>query len=239
MTVDVFIPCNMNLLFPETAWNVVKVLEYVGLEVHYKTEQLCCGRTSYLNGYVDDAREIGERFLNALKGKNPLICPSAACVAMVRNYYSELFFNTSLHNEYRQMQARIWEFTDYLVNVLRINDLSARFEYPVVYHPSCASSREYKLGDAPLKLLQHVKGIRICEMELPEMCCGYSAGLTVRHPLISNSLVNQKVESAMASGASYIVSTDISCLIHLQKYIDSQQIPLKTIHLADILASGL
>lgn len=239
MTVDLFIPCHLDNFNPETAWNVVKILEYLGLDVAYNSGQTCCGLPAFQNGHTDIARSLGQKFTQDFKGNNLIVCPSASCAAMVKKHYTELFYNTSLHNECKQLQSRIWEFSDFLVNKLGIYDLSATFEHSVSYHASCTAAREYGLKNQPLLLLQHVKGMRLCEMELPESCCGAGAGLPITHPGISEAMLAQKLQHVMATGASHIVSTETSCLMAMQSYFSTHNIPMKAMHLADILASGL
>jgi L-lactate dehydrogenase complex protein LldE len=149
-----------------------------------------------------------------------------------------LFLNTGLHLEFRQLQKNIIEFTDFLVNTLGVTDVGATFEHKVTYHDSCASLREYRLGNEPRMLLSRVKGLELTEMQDGEVCCGFGGTFSVKHEPISTAMAQQKVENALATGSEYIVSTDSSCLIHLDGYIKKHKIPLKVIHIIDVLASG-
>ena len=132
----------------------------------------------------------------------------------------------------------MWEFTDFLVNHLHVSDLGAEFPHVVTYHDSCAALREYGLTTQPRLLLSNVKGLQLIEMKDTDVCCGFGGTFSVKHEPISTAMAQQKIDNALATGAEYIVSTDASCLMHLQGYIDQHQLPLKTIHIIDVLASG-
>ena len=157
---------------------------------------------------------------------------------MVKNYYQEFFYNSAYHNEYKQIQKNIYEFTDFVVNVLNIEDIGAVFNETVTYHDSCSALRANNIKMQPRKLLSKVKGLKLIEMEECEVCCGFGGTFSVKHEAISTAMAQQKVENALSKGASYIVSTESSCLMHLEGYIKKHNLPLKTIHIIDILASG-
>jgi len=217
---------------------MVKVLEKVGIEVNYNKNQTCCGQLSFKDGYWDHAKSIGEKFIRDFMGCKNVVAPSASCVSMVRNYYDELFYNSALHNEYRFLKKNIYEFSDFLVNKLNIKDTGATFEHSVFMHNNCTPQKEYGLKDEPLTLLRHVRGINIIEAEASDQCCGFGGFFSVRHQAIADSLATENLQLAVESGAEYIVSTDSSCLMFLQSHISKKKLPLKTIHLADVLASG-
>jgi L-lactate dehydrogenase complex protein LldE len=238
MVVDIFIPCFIDQVYPETGMNMVKILEKIGLEVHYNPNQTCCGQSAFNNGFWDEAKLIGEKFIKDFPANRHIICPSASCVGFVRNYYDQLFYNSALHNEYQLIKKNMFEFSDFLVNVLKIKDLGATFPHTITYHDSCAALREYGLTVEPRTLLSHVRGIKLVEMKETNNCCGASTSFSLKHENISTAMVEQKVQNALATGAQYIVSTDASCLLHQEGYIKKQKLPIKTIHLVDVLASG-
>jgi L-lactate dehydrogenase complex protein LldE len=238
MHVDVFIPCFIDQFYPETGINMVRILEKLGVEVHYNKNQTCCGQIAFNSGFWDEAKAIGEKFIKDFSNNRYIVGPSASCVGMVRNYYDVLFYNTALHNEYRQIKKNIFEFSDFVVNILKAVELGAEFNHVITYHDSCAALREYKLTDEPRLLLRQVKGIEIREMEHTEECCGFGGTFSVKHEPISTAMAEQKVGHALATGAEYIVSTDASCLMHQEGYIKKHKLPLKTMHLIDVLASG-
>jgi L-lactate dehydrogenase complex protein LldE len=238
MIVDLFIPCFIDQVYPQVGINMVKIFEKLGVGVDYNTEQTCCGQMAFNSGFWEDARKMGEKFIHDYANNRYIVAPSASCVGMVRNYYSELFNNTSLHNQCKQIQKNIYEFTDFLVNVLNVEDLGAEFNEVITYHDACAALREYGLKKQPRQLLSHVKGLELIEMKDNEVCCGFGGTFSVKFEPISTAMGEQKVQNAIDSGASYIVSTEASCLMHLQGYISKQKLPIKTIHIADVLASG-
>lgn len=238
MTVDIFIPCFIDQIFPQTGMNMVKILEKLGVKIHYNDNQTCCGQMAFNSGFWDEAKEMGEKFLKDFPNNRPVVAPSASCVGYIKSYYPKLFFNTALHNEFKQLQRNIYEFTDFLVNVLKVTDLGATFEHKVTYHDSCAALREYGLKDEPRKLLENVKGLELIEMKDTHVCCGFGGTFSVKHEAISTAMAEQKVHNALDTGAEYIISTDSSCLMHQDGYIRKHKLPLKVAHIADVLASG-
>jgi L-lactate dehydrogenase complex protein LldE len=238
MTVQLFIPCFVDQLYPETAFNMVKVLEKACCDVQYNANQTCCGQPAFNAGFWDEAREVATKFIKDFNTVDYIVAPSASCVGFVRNYYAKLFENSSLHNQVKDLSGRIFEFTEFLVDVLKIENYGAVFAAKATYHDSCAALRECKIKDAPRKLLSHVKGLTITEMSDVETCCGFGGTFSVKFDAISIAMADQKVTIAIATDAEYIISTDLSCLMHIDGYIKNKQLPVKTIHIADVLASG-
>ena len=238
MIVDIFIPCFIDQIYPQTGLNMIKVLEKFNVSVHFNTNQTCCGQMAFNSGFWDEAKAMGEKFINDFPNNRPVVGPSASCVGFVKNYYSKLFHNTALHNEYKQLKKNIYEFTDFLVNVLKVQDVGATFNHTVTYHDSCAAQREIGIKDEPRILLKHVKGLELIEMRDTDVCCGFGGTFSVKHEPISTAMAEQKVQNALDTGAEYIISTDSSCLMHQYGYIKKHKIPLKVMHIADVLASG-
>jgi L-lactate dehydrogenase complex protein LldE len=238
MKIELFIPCFIDQLFPDTAFNTIKVLEKAGCTVAYNPNQTCCGQPAYNAGFWDEAKEVGSKFLNDFSEDNFIVSPSASCTGMVKNYYNDLFTNTVVHNKCRAIQGNIHELSDFLVNVIDRDYFGAELDGRAVYHDSCAGLRECKIKAEPRQLLSKVLGLELVEMAQVETCCGFGGTFAVKFDAISSAMAQQKVENALAVEADYIISTDASCLLHLQGYIDKNNIPIKTIHLADVLASG-
>lgn len=238
MNVDIFIPCFIDQFYPDTARNMIKILERLGVSPHYNPRHTCCGQMAFNSGFWDEARKVASKFISDFPDDRPIVTPSASCAGFVKNYYHILFHNSAQHNEYRQLKNNMYEFTDFLVNMLHVNDVGARFPHRVTYHSSCASLREYGLKDEPLHLLNHVRDLEFVPLPQADVCCGFGGTFSVKFEPISIAMAEQKIENALSTGAEYIVSTDASCLMHLQGYIDKHQIPLKTIHIVDLLASG-
>ena len=238
MKVQIFIPCFVDQLYPQTAFNMIKVLEKAGCEVHYNTNQTCCGQPAFNAGFWDDARVVCSKFLKDFEENIPIVAPSASCVGFVKNYYTKLFDNSSLHNEVKSTSQNIFEFSDFLVNKLNITQFGASLQGKATYHDSCAGLRECGIKNEPRKLLMNVSGLEMVELNDVETCCGFGGTFAVKFEPISVSMAEQKVENALATEAEYLISTDLSCLMHIQGYIDNKKYNLKTLHLADVLASG-
>ncbi|OYD42602.1 (Fe-S)-binding protein [Sphingobacterium cellulitidis] len=236
--VELFIPCFIDQLYPETAFNTVKLLEKAGCKVVYNTDQTCCGQPAYNAGFWDDAKKIGQKFLNDFNDEHPIVSPSASCVGMVRGGYDDLFTNSIEHNKCRSIQRNIFEISDFLVNVLQKEYFGAELVGTAVYHDSCSALRECKIKEEPRRLLSHVGGLEIVEMHDQETCCGFGGTFAVKFEGISAAMAEQKVQNALNVKADYIISTDSSCLLQLQAYIEKNQLPIKTMHLVDVLTSG-
>lgn len=238
MIVDIFVPCFIDQIYPDTAENMVKLLEKAGVGVNYNPEQTCCGQPAFNAGYWEMAKEVGEKFIREFPNDRPIVCPSASCVGMIKNYYPELFNNTALHNEYKQLQRNIYEISDFLVNVLKFTDFNAKLEGVATYHDSCAALRENNIRQEPRILLEKVKGLELREMADNESCCGFGGMFSVKFEPVAVGMAETKTENAMAVNPDYLISTDLSCLMHLDGYIKKKGYNLKPMHLVDVLASG-
>jgi L-lactate dehydrogenase complex protein LldE len=217
---------------------MVRVLEKAGCTVQYNKEQTCCGQPAFNAGFREDAKEVCIKFLKDFNGTDYIVSPSASCTGFVKNYYKDLFMDSSHNKEVKIMGKRIYEFSDFLVNVLHQEEFNARLSGKATYHDSCAALRECKIKTEPRKLLSRVKDLELIEMEDVETCCGFGGSFAVKFESISLAMADQKVNHALNTGAEYIISTDLSCLMHLDGYIRHKGLSLKTLHIADVLSSG-
>ncbi len=215
---------------------MISVLEKCGCTVSYNTSQTCCGQPAFNAGYWEEAKPVCSKFIKNFKGDEYIVSPSASCVGFVKNYYGKLFDNSSKHNAVKELGKRIYEFSDFLVNVLKVENTGAELNAKATYHDSCAALRECKIKSEPRKLLSQVKGLELIEMNDVESCCGFGGTFAVKFEPISIGMADTKVDHALATGAEYIISTDLSCLMHLQGYINHKGYKLKTLHIADVLA---
>jgi L-lactate dehydrogenase complex protein LldE len=238
MDVRLFIPCFIDQLYPETAFNTIKVLERAGCRVNYNPDQTCCGQPAFNAGYRDESRAVCSKFLHDFSGEGYIVTPSASCAGFVRNYYPALFENSSLNKEVKAIQERIFELSDFLVNILKVTSLGARFEGKVTYHDSCAALRECKIKQEPRTLLKEVTGLELTEMNDVETCCGFGGTFAVKFEAISVAMGDQKSRNANDTGAQYLVSTDMSCLMHISGVMANKNSSMRCMHLADVLASG-
>jgi L-lactate dehydrogenase complex protein LldE len=238
MDVQIFVPCFMDQLYPNTAFNMIKILERFGCNVRYNEEQTCCGQPAYNAGFRLEAKEVCAKFLKDFSGKNIVVVPSASCAGFIHNYYPQMFNNSSSHNEIKQLKNRVVELSDFLVNHLKVTNVGASLAAVATYHDSCASLREYKLGTEARQLLANVRGLKLVEMKDNTVCCGFGGTFAVKFGDISGAMADQKIDNALEVSAELMISTDISCLMHIEGYGKKHNKPIKTMHLADVLASG-
>ena len=238
MKIQLFIPCFIDQIYPQTAVNTFKVLKKAGCDIIYNPQQTCCGQPAFNAGFWNEAKIVAQKFLGDFSVDAPIVAPSASCTGMVKNYYTDLFTNSPDHNTCRNTQSKIYELSDFLINVLKKDYFGAELEGKAVYHHSCSGLRECRIKQEPLSLLSKVLGLELVDLPDSETCCGFGGTFSVKFAAISTAMAEQKVEHALSTGANYIISTDASCLMHLQSYIDKNKLPLKTLHLADVLASG-
>lgn len=240
MKVALFIPCFIDQLYPNTGLNLVKILEKVGCEVSYNPNQTCCGQPAFNSGFFDEATIIARKCITDLTSDaDYIVIPSASCGGMIKNSYKELFKNSSNVREYKEVAEKVYEFTDFLVNVLKINKIEgSKLIGKATYHDSCSALRECHLKQEPRTLLSNVEGLELIEMDKTNDCCGFGGSFAVKFEPISIGMGDQKIENALATEAEYLISTDLSCLMHLGGYIEKQNKPLVPMHIIDVLASG-
>ncbi len=238
MDVDIFIPCFIDQLYPETGFNLVKLLEKAGCISHYNEHQTCCGQPAFNGGFQAESQRVAEKFLRDFSGDRPIVIPSASCTGFIWNHYEQMFENSSQHNHWKKLKSRVVEVTDFLVNHLNISDFGASLEGIATYHDSCTAQREINLKNEPRLLLSKVKGLSLHEMEETDVCCGFGGTFAAKFEPISAAMGKNKVEFAVATGADYLISSDLSCLLHLDSIARKQKLLIKTMHLVDVLVQG-
>jgi len=240
MDIQLFIPCYIDQLYPQTGFNTVKILEKAGCTVHYNPKQTCCGQPAFNSGYWKETASLAEKFLTDFNPDMPIVSPSGSCSSFIIHHYQKVLADRpDLLERHAQMKNTIYELTDFLVNVLKVDNLGARFPHKVTFHDSCSALREYGIKDEPRILLSHVEGLELVEMEESETCCGFGGTFAVKNNAISTAMVEKKVLNALTTQVDYIISTEASCLLNINSYCTKNKLPIKGIHIADILASGL
>jgi len=240
MKITLFIPCFIDMCYPKTGINIVQIFEKLGHTVDCPEKIACCGQPAFNSGYWNEARLVAEPVLNGLREADAVVIASGSCGAMVKKFYPQLFENTPHEQAAKELAAKTWEFSDFLVNKLGITDLGASFPAKVTIHDGCHGLRELGTTKQPPRtLLSHVRGLELVEMGEAETCCGFGGTFSAKFPMISTAMGEVKCASAIESGADYIVSNDSSCLMHIQGLIDRQGKKIKTIHLADVLVAQL
>ncbi len=236
MEVQLFIPCFIDQVFPHTAFNMIKVLEKAGCSVSYNPKQTCCGQPAYNAGCWDESRQVASKFINNINTNGYVVAPGGSCIGFIRNHYKHLFPpNSFLEEEYG---TKMYEFSAFLTDVLDFDDIGATLNAVATYHDACGALRECGIKEAPRRVLSKVKGLTLKDAEDCEVCCGFGGTFSVKFQSISISMAEQKVLNAVELGAEYIISTDYSCLLHLDGYIKKKGVNIKTMHIADVLASG-
>ena len=238
MIVDLFIPCFIDQIYPETAFNTIKVLEKAGCKVNYNPAQTCCGQPAFNAGFWDQCKEVAEKFIQDFPNDRYVVSPSASCAGMVKNYYPEIFQDTVQVNQSKTLQKNIFELSDFLVNILKVTDLGARLEGVATYHDACSALREMGIKQSPRTLLANVKGLELREMDETETCCGFGGTFSVKYEPIAVGMAEQKIIHAEKTQAEYLISTDVSCLMHIDGFLKKQKKNMKVMHIADVLASG-
>lgn len=238
MNVHVFIPCFVDQLYPTAGFNTIKVLEKAGCNVIYNPDQTCCGQPAFNAGYWGESRDVCSKFIKDFEQAEYVVMPSASCTGFVNNYYEKVFGNTSNHNATKDIKGKVFELSDFLVNVLKVVDLGASLNGTATYHDSCAALRECKIKEEPRTLLKHVKGLNLVPLQENETCCGFGGTFAVKFEGISTAMGEQKAQHVLDTKASYLISTDLSCLMHINGVMEKKQMPVKCLHLADVLASG-
>ena len=238
MKVQLFIPCFIDQLYPQVAFNTVKVLEKAGCTVAYNTQQTCCGQPAFNAGFWGESKDVCTKFVQDFDGADYIVSPSASCAGFIRNNYGKLFENNAFQSPAKKVSSQIFELSEFLVKILGITDLGASFNGKVTFHDSCAGLRECNIKAEPRALLSEVAGLELVEMNDTETCCGFGGSFAVKYDTISVAMADQKIDNAIATEAEFIISTDMSCLMNLDGRINHNGQQIKVIHLADILASG-
>jgi L-lactate dehydrogenase complex protein LldE len=234
--VALFVTCLGDTFFPEVGKATVTVLERLGLEVAFPREQTCCGQLHFNAGYADEARTLARRFVRVFEGHETVVSPSASCAAHVREHVPELAGRAKRVSGSEPLTPEVFELSEFLVGRLGMEDLGARYDGPVTYHPSCHSLRLLKVGDAPLRLLRGVAGLELRELPEAEECCGFGGTFAVKNAAVSTAMLRDKLGSIAATGAGAVCACDSSCLMHIGGGLERQGIPVRAVHLAEILA---
>jgi L-lactate dehydrogenase complex protein LldE len=235
--VALFITCLGDQFFPHVGECAVRVLRRLGVEVTFNPAQTCCGQPAFNTGYRDEARAVASRVLDLFDDADYVVAPSGSCTSMIRVFYPELFAGDPKQMaKVEHLRSRFFEFSEFLVKVLKVEDVGARFPHRVAYHDSCHLLRELGIEAEPRKLLRAVRDVELVELQDNQVCCGFGGTFSVKFPEVSVAMGEDKTRAAAATGAEYLVANDSGCLMHLAGLIHRQGLPLKTLHLAELLA---
>jgi L-lactate dehydrogenase complex protein LldE len=236
--VSLFVTCIVDQVFPQVGIAITQVLERLGYRVDFPKAQTCCGQPAFNSGYTEEARNIARHFLDVFQDSETIIVPSGSCASMISHHFADIFENDpQLRDEAQALEPRVFEFSRFLLEVAGVEDVGARFDGVVTYHDSCHALRELRIKAGPRKLLSKVRGLTLAEMTIAEECCGFGGTFSIKFPEVSGAMARTKIDSIQQTGASTIVSIDSSCLMQLQGVIDRAGLPIRTLHLAEVLAS--
>jgi len=236
---QLFITCLGDQFYTSTLQNMTRVLERLGVELVFPPEQTCCGQPLYNNGFEEKTRPVALNFIRAFaKSDAPIIGPSGSCVSMVKHHYPSLFKpGTSEHNLAVDIASRIFEFTEYLVNVLKVSDVGAVYPHKVTYHATCHYLREMGLKTEAKTLLHSVKGLELVPLKEEETCCGFGGSFTVTFPEVSRAMMENKVKHILASGADTVVMCEPGCLMNIAGGLQKTGSNIRAMHIVDLLAT--
>jgi len=235
--VTLFVQCLVDAVWPHVGEAMVAVLERLGLSLECPSDHTCCGQPAFNSGYTREARAAARRFVEVFENAGPIVSPSGSCVHMVRHHYPELFREEPAWRERAQaIAARTYEFTEYLVDVLKVEDLGAVGPGRVTYHDSCHLLRGLGVQEQPRRLLRRVSGLELVEMKDSDYCCGFGGAFAIKYPDISGAMVYDKVDKILAAGVDTVVGCDTGCLLNIAGAAARRGLSLKTMHIAEVLA---
>ena len=238
--VSLFATCLVDQFYPEVGESAVRVLERLGVEVDVPKKQTCCGQPAYNSGYWPDARAVAIRFLDVFEDEGPIIVPSGSCGAMVKHHYAALFRDDPVQLERsRKLGNRLFEFSEFVVDVLGRSDAMGRNNDAITYHPCCHLLRELGVDEQPRALLEGVDGPELKPLERADVCCGFGGTFAVKMADISSAMLDEKLDNVEATGAKTLVAGDAGCIMHMAGGLRRRGSPVRVTHLAQFLDESM
>lgn len=240
MKVSLFATCLSDAFYPRVAEAMARLLARSGVRLDFPAAQTCCGQPAFNSGYWDEAREAARQLIAAFADSDFVIAPSGSCISMIHHHYPTLFQDDPAElAKAGELAAKSFEFTQFLVNVLDVKDLGARFPHRVTYHPSCHGTRLLGVKDEPLELLSHVKNLELLPLPFAEDCCGFGGTFAIKMPGISAAMVTEKAEHVLETQAEVLVGLDMGCLMNIGGRLRHQGKSVRVMHLAELLYEGV
>ncbi|WP_229073467.1 (Fe-S)-binding protein [Actinoplanes sp. DH11] len=240
MRIALFATCLADTLFPEAAKATVLLLERLGHEVVFPSDQTCCGQMHVNTGYQKDALPLVKRYVTVMAPYDVIVAPSGSCVGSIRHQHAMVaakYGDASLAARAEDAAARTYELSELLIDVLKVEDVGAFYPHRVTYHPTCHSLRMTRVGDKPLRLLRQVRGLDLVELPAAEQCCGFGGTFALKNAETSTAMLADKMTNVVATGADVCTAGDASCLMHIGGGLSRLRTGVRTVHLAEILAS--
>ncbi|MBN1665197.1 MAG: (Fe-S)-binding protein [Deltaproteobacteria bacterium] len=234
-----FIPCTVDLFLPEIGEATYHLLERLGVDPIYHDEQTCCGQPAINAGFVKQARDVARHFIEVFGNDEAVVSPSGSCVCTVKHHYPELFCDEPVwFRRAEELAPRIFELSQYIVDVLGVEDCGASYPGRVAYHESCHVLRGLGVSEQPKKLIAKVKGAELVPLKFAETCCGFGGEFAISYPDISEAMVKEKCDHYLASGADVLLLCEPGCLLNIGGYLSRNHPGKKAMHLAQFLAGS-
>ncbi|MCI0696385.1 (Fe-S)-binding protein [candidate division KSB1 bacterium] len=234
-TVSLFIPCLVDQVYPEIGLTMANVLRRLGVKLKYDAAQTCCGQPAFNAGYCNEALTVAEHFLEVFREAECVVAPSGSCVAMVRNFYPHLFAGHAKQEEAEAIGKRVFEFSEFLVKHLGVQDVNATFARKAGFHNSCHSFRELRLQEEPLALLRHVRGLELIVPPGEPVCCGFGGLFSIKFEAISSTMTRSRLETFEQLGVDTVISNDPGCVMQMRQEAKARRSKLEVLHLAEVL----
>ena len=237
MDVKLFVPCFIDLMFPEAGWACVKLLEHAGCSVHYDERITCCGQPAFNSGYQSEAAKVASRVLSLLdEDEMPVVIPSGSCGSMITNHYGTLPLTDTERKKWEKLSGRLFEFTQFWVERLNNPPIPHKRSGTILLHRSCHGLREMKIGQHAETILRGIDGLHVETTDDRDACCGFGGTFSVKFPELSISMADAKLKQAVEKKADAIVAGDVSCLMHMKTRAEQQSILLKFLSVAEVMA---
>jgi len=239
MRVSIFITCVVDQLWPSVGVSAVEVLRRAGCEVEFDARQTCCGQPAFNAGYRREARRLAQRFIEIFEDSkaDAIVSPSGSCTAMAHHFEQLFAGNEKWHARARALAERSYELSAFLVNVLQIEDVGARYAGRVTWHDACHALRDLHVHSEPRRLIRHVRGAEFVEIPNADACCGFGGTFSVKYPEISVAILDQKIEAIESAEVDAVIAADASCLMQIGGRLSRHKSKVRAMHLAELLAS--
>lgn len=239
MKVDLFITCLADAFYPQVGMSVVNVLERLGVDVEFPKEQTCCGQPAYNSGYQKDAMKAAKQVILAFENSETVVTPSGSCAAMIHHYYPKMFVGDPVWRDKAQSLAdKTYEFSDFLVNVLKVENVNAKLESLATYHHSCHMIRGLEIQEEPSALLSQVEGLTVKELPYCNDCCGFGGTFAAKMSDISERMVDEKINNIISTEAKILIGSDLGCLMNIGGRMRRTGQDIEIMHVAEVLDKG-
>ncbi len=228
--VSIFVTCVVDQLFPQVGLAIADVLERAGCDVEFREAQTCCGQPAFNTGYREEARQVARHFETVFRDAETIVVPSGSCAAMIGHHFADVLGESPFH-------GRVFEFSQFLTDELGVCEFGAKLDAIATYHDSCHSLRELQIKSGPRALLANVRGLELREMAAAEECCGFGGTFSVKFADVSGAMARTKIDAILQSGADTLISADASCLMQMRGALSRAGSTVRTMHLAEVLAS--